>query len=189
MALYKASPAEARPLNITLVHEAGQRLTAFDIPTNNVTRLVCHDPWVSVMLATITIVGLIVYLYQNCKHLTLVKGHRFASICHVHLVIGNTTRYVPFKIGQFVGSPFLFEHNNHPQVNQITLHKQLVWDHLHLSWQDLKVTYKNKRVPLKEHITVPLKDKIRLRNIFDSTFHVMLMIKQGDTWYNLRLKD
>ena len=115
MALYKASPAEARPLNITQVTEAAQRLTAFDIPSNNVTKLVCHDPWVSVMLATITIVGLIVYLYQNCKHLTLVKGHRFASICHVHLVIGNTTRYVPFKIGQFVGSPFLFEHNLNPQ--------------------------------------------------------------------------
>ena len=64
------------------------------------------------------------YLYQNCKHLTLVKGHRFASICDVHLVLGNATRYVPLKIGQFVGSPFLFEYNRSPQVNQITLQKQ-----------------------------------------------------------------
>ena len=72
-------------------------------------------------------------------------------------------------------------------MNQITLHKQLVWDHLHLSWQDLKVTYKNKKVPLREHVTVQLKDKIRLRNIFDTPFHVMLMVKQGDTWYNMKL--
>ena len=190
MAIYKASPAEAKPLNMTVTPAtiAAQRLTAFDIPSNSVTKLVCHDPWVSVMLATITIVGLIVYMYQNCKHLTLVKGYRFASICQVHLILGTATRYVPFKIGQFVGSPFLFEYNKGPQVNQITLHKQLIWDHLHLSWNDLKVKYKNKRVPLREHVTVPLKDKLRLRNIFDSPFHVLLMVKQGDTWYNLRLK-
>ena len=188
MAIYRASPAEARPVNMTFSPATVQRLTAFDIPTNSVTKLVCHDPWVSVMLAAITIVGLIVYLYQNCKHLTLVKGHRFASNCHVHLILGNATWYVPFKIGQFVGSPFLFEYNKSPQVNQITLHKQLIWDHLNLSGKDLKVNYKGKRVPLREHVTVPLKDKLRLRNIFDSPFHVLLMIKQGDTWYNLKHK-
>ena len=165
MAMYKASTAEAMPIGIT----QGQpdKLTALDIPSNSVTKLVCHDPWISFVLAVITVLGLIVYLYQNCKHLTLVKGHRFASICHVHLVLGNATRYVPLKIGQFVGSPFLFEYNRSPQVNQITLQKQFLWDHMHMNWQCQEVKYKKNRIPLKETVTVPLKDKLRLRNIFD----------------------
>ena len=185
--MYKASPAEARPINNFTVNTA-DGLTALDIPANNVTKLVCHDPWVSFILALITVIGLIVYLYQNCKHLTLVKGYKFASICHIHLVLGNATRYVPFKIGQFVGSPFLFQYNSSPQVDQITLKKEILWDHLHINWQDQQVSYKSKRIPLKEHVTVPLKDKLRLRNIFDSSFHALLMVKQGDTWYNLRHK-
>ena len=94
--MYKASPAEALPTGMT--HSTPHKLTALDIPSNTVTKLVCHDPWVFFILAVITILGLIVYLYQNCKHLTLVKGHRIASICHVHLVLGNATRYVPLKI-------------------------------------------------------------------------------------------
>ena len=187
MAMYKASPAEARPINFTAT--TADRLTALDIPANNVTKLVCHDPWVSFILALITVIGLIVYLYQNCKHLTLVKGYKFASICHIHLVLGNATRYVPFKIGQFVGSPFLFQYNSSPQVDQITLKKEILWDHLHINWQDQQVSYKSKRIPLKEHVTVPLKDKLRLRNIFDSSFHALLMVKQGDTWYNLKHKN
>ena len=75
MAMYKASPAEAMPIGIT----QGQpdKLTALDIPSNSVTKLVCHDPWISFVLAVITVLGLVVYLYQNCKHLTLVKGQRF----------------------------------------------------------------------------------------------------------------
>ena len=186
MAMYKASPAEARPINFTV--NTADRLTVLDIPANNVTKLVCHDPWVSFILALITVIGLIVYLYQNCKHLTLVKGYKFASICHIHLVLGNATRYVPFKIGQFVGSPFLFQYNSSPQVDQITLKKEILWDHLHINWQDQQVSYKNKRIPLKEHVTVPLKDRLRLRNIFDNSFHALLMVKQGNTWYNLRHK-
>ena len=48
--------------------------------------------------------------------------------------------------------------------------------------------YKKNRIPLKETVTVPLKDKLRLRNIFDGDFHAMFMIKQGGTWYNLKHK-
>ena len=117
MTMYKASPAEAMPIGMT--QGTPHKLTALDIPSNTVTKLVCHDPWVSFILAVITVLGLFVYLYQNCKHLTLVKGHRFTSIYHVHLVIGHVTRYVPLKIGQFVGLPFLFEYNRNPQVNQL----------------------------------------------------------------------
>ena len=186
MAMYKASPAEAKAVNMTPAYTVAHKLTAFDIPTNSVTKLVCHDPWISVILATITIFGVIVYFYQNCKYVTLIKGYKFASICQVHLILGNATRYVPFKIGQFVGSPFLFEYSISPQVNQITLQKQMLWDHLHLDWQDVRVFYKGKRIPLREHVTVEITDKLRLRNIFDSPFHVLLMIKQGDTWYNLK---
>ena len=131
MAMYKASPAEGRPINVT--QEWTHRLTA---------------PY---------------------RH-------------------GPLKRYVPFKIGQFVGSPFLFEYNSCPQVNQLTLQKQLLWDHIDIAWQNKKVFYKNNRIPLKEHITVPLKDKIRFRNIFRSPFYIMLMVKQGDTWYNLKHK-
>ena len=53
MAMYKASPAEAMPIGIT----QGQtdKLTALDIPSNSVTKLVCHDPWISFVLAVITV--------------------------------------------------------------------------------------------------------------------------------------
>ena len=62
--MYKASPAEARPIYNFTVNTADS-LTALDIPANNVTKLVCHDPWVSFILALITVIGLIVYLYQK----------------------------------------------------------------------------------------------------------------------------
>ena len=71
-------------------------LTAVDIPVHPATKLVCHDPWVSFLMAAITAIGVVVYLYRQCKDMALVKGHRFAGVCNLYLIIGTTTRYSLF---------------------------------------------------------------------------------------------
>ena len=164
-------------------------LTAVDIPTHNMTKLVCHDPWVSVIMTILTVVGIIVYMYRSCKHVTLMKGLRFACICHVHLVISNTTRYTTIKIGHYVGSPFSFHYSHKLTTDQITMQKEILWDHLHIKWGKLKIKYKDNLIMLRQHITVPLVDKVRLRTIMSKPYNTMFMVRQGDTWYNLSQMD
>ena len=84
LTMYRGGGAEAAPIPN---HTAA--LTAMDIPTHPASKLICHDPWVSFLMASITIIGIIVYVYRSCKHFTLVKGHKFASICHIYIVIGT----------------------------------------------------------------------------------------------------
>ena len=125
-------------------------------------------------------------LYKHCKHYTLVKGHKFACICHIHLIVSGTTRYVPLKISQYIGSPFLFTYNQTPQADQVILKRQCLWDHIQINWKDEKVQFKDKAMALREHLNVPLIDKIRLRYIISKEHQIMYMIRQGDTWYNLK---
>ena len=180
LTMYRAGGAEAVPVpNFTAP------LTAIDIPTHPASKLICHDPWVSFLMATITVIGIIVYLYKSCKHFTLVKGHKFASICHIYIVMGNETRYVPIKIGQHVGSPYLFKFNTVISRERLSLQRQLLGDHLHLDWIEEEIVYKGQKVPLRQHVTIALTDKFRLRNILTPDCCLMYMVKQGDTWYQL----
>ena len=185
MAMHNIKAIEAATLSV----EQGKAapMTAMDIPSNHAAKLVFHDPWVSFVLTIITILGLVMYVYKYCRHFTLMKGHKFASICHIHLVFSSTTRYVPLKIGQFTGSPFLFKYNQIPLTDQIALQKQCLWDNVHIKWEEEKITYKKEVMSLREHLNVPLIDKVRLRYIMAKDYHVMYMIKQGDTWYNLKM--
>ena len=197
MALHQAKPIEAvaastsmpaeqtEALMITSVPSLLDKLTGMDIPTNHMTKLVCHDPWVSFVVTLITIVGVVVYVYRSCSNMSFLKGHKFASICHVHIIFCNNTRYVPLKIGHYIGSPFLFQYNELPLVENIILHKHCLWDILHVEWDEERIHYKGRSIPLREHLNVPLKDKIRLRWILKKNYQVMYMVKQGDTWYNL----
>ena len=197
MALHKAKPIEAVAASISVPAEQTEalittsvpsllgKLTGMDIPTNHMTKLVCHDPWVSFIVTVITIVGVVVYVYRSCRHMTLLKGHKFASICHIHIIFCNNTRYVPLKIGHYIGSPFLFQYNELPLVENIALHKHCLWDIIHVEWDEERIHYKDRSIPLREHLNVPLKDKIRLRWILKKNYQIMYMVKQGDTWYNL----
>ena len=114
-------PAEQTEALITSVPSLLEKLTGMDIPTNHMTKLVCHDPWVSFIVTVIIIVGVVVYVYRSCKHMSFLKGHKFASICHIHIIFYNNTRYVPLNIGHYIGSPFLFQYNELPLVENITL--------------------------------------------------------------------
>ena len=198
MALHQAKPIEAVAASISVPAEQTEtlittsvpsllgKLTGMEIPTNHMTKLVCHDPWVSFIVTVITIVGVVVYVYRSCRHMTFLKGHKFASICYVHIIFCNNTRYVPLKIGHYIGSPFLFQYNELPLVENITLHKHYLWDILHVEWDEERIHYKDRSIPIREHLNVPLKDKIRLRWILKKkNYQIMYMVKQGDTWYNL----
>ena len=139
-------------------------------------------------MAAITVMGIIIYLYRQCKDMTLVKGHKFAGICKLYLIVGNSTRYVPLLIGQGVGSPFLFKFNQVIPLSKVSLEKQFLWDHVHLNWGEERIKHKNEEVPLRQHISVPLKEKIKLRQLLTPSTQLMYMVRQGDTWYNLSLE-
>ena len=192
MTLYQRNPAEAAPVTeiMKAVIPAASPIGyhPFQVNPHPATKLVCQDPWVSFIVTSITILGILLYLYRMCKHLTIVKGHRFANICHLHLVIGNATRYVPIKIGDTIGSPFLFQYTSLPSIEQITLQKECLWDHVHFSWGSNQVYYKEKKIPLRQHVTIPLSDKLRVRNIASKDYQVMFMVKQGETWYSMSQK-
>ena len=188
MTLYQRSPAEAAPVTSVMKAAVPPPLIGynpFQMHANPAAKLVCQDPWVSFIVTAITIAGIILYLYKMCKHLTLVKGHRFANICHIHLVIGNATRYAPIKIGDTIGSPFLFQYTSLPSTEQTTLQKECLWDHMHFNWGNTQVYYKDKKIPLRQHVTIPLTDKMRVRSISSKEHQVMFMVKQGETWYNM----
>ena len=50
------------------------------------TRVICHDPWVSLVLTCLTIAGILAYIYKHGRQLSLIYGHRFTNICKVYVL-------------------------------------------------------------------------------------------------------
>ena len=50
------------------------------------TRVICHDPWVSLVLTCLTIAGIFAYIYKHGRQLSLIYGHRLTNICKVYVL-------------------------------------------------------------------------------------------------------
>ena len=50
-----------------------EAMSAFKMPQNEEAKLICQDPWVSIAVTLITILGVAVYLYKTCSKMTFSK--------------------------------------------------------------------------------------------------------------------
>ena len=168
---HQASEADASPID------------KYNHPT---AKFICQDPWISFLLTILTAIGILAYIYKHGKHLSLIYGTRFSSLCNLYMLVCSKTHFVRVKIGSYSGSPTLFTYNEEIPVDKVSHEKGLIWDYIHINWEDVKIYHSGKLVPLKGHVSIPLIDKIRLRRLIQQSVEYPLLVKQGDTWYTLR---
>ena len=76
-----------------------ESMSAFEIPNTKEAKLICQDPWVSIAVATMTIIGIVVYLYKVCSRMTFFKGYLYDNVCTVYLFISHDCKHVPSNLG------------------------------------------------------------------------------------------
>ena len=62
-----------------------EAMSAFEIPNTKEAKLICQDPWVSIAVTIITILGVAVYLYKACSKMTFFKGYLYGNVCTVFI--------------------------------------------------------------------------------------------------------
>ena len=69
-----------------------EAMSAFEIPQNEA-KLICQDPWVSIAVTLITILGVAVYLYRACSKMTFFKGYMIILAPYICFSAMNAIMY------------------------------------------------------------------------------------------------
>ena len=171
LAVYRTSACEALPI---------------DILTTGQNRVVCTQPWLSLVATVVTIVGACFCIYKYVNPMSLIKGTQYARVCVLYVFVTYKCRYVPIKIATSKGLLCMFALHGEVVPSDIRLKKNLLWDTIHIDWKNILLTYNKKSVPLSQDITVSLWDKMRVRRMFGKkNLSVNIMIRQGNTWFSL----
>ena len=161
-----------------------EAMSAFEIPNSKEAKLICQDPWVSIAITVVTIVGVVIYLYRTCSKMTFFKGYLYDNVCTVYLFISHDCYHVPLKLRELNGSLHTFTLHGQPKAQNMTLLRHSLWDTLHIKWTGSTLNMNDKRIDLPENINVPLWDKIKVRALMShDNARYNIMIKQGNTWY------
>lgn len=149
----------------------------------NTQTVTCQEPWLSYFLAALTILGALIYLYQNFKHIAICKGYKFEKSSCLYLSISNTLYYVPIKLKPTPGHMHLFSVNKLINIEQISIKEGFIWDTMHIDWEDVKITHRNKRFPVPTDLTIPILNKFMMRSMLQGKHtQATLMIKMGHNW-------
>ena len=165
--MFKATKASATPTDMT--------------PT----KVICHDQWVSFVLTLLTILGIIAYVVKHGRHLTLIYGKRFTNVCQIYILVSSETHYVKLKIAEFCGNPNLLSYNKALEIDKVTMQRGCMWDHIHILWEDVEIRHAEVSVKVREHMSVPLIDRYRMRRLFTKVINYSVMVQQGDTWIKI----
>ena len=161
-----------------------EAMSAFEIPNSKEAKLICQDPWVSMAITIVTILGVIVYLYRTCSKMTFFKGYLYDNVCTVYLFISHDCYHVPLKLRELNGILHAFTLHGQPKAHNMTLIKHSLWDTMHIKWTGSTLNMNDKRIDLPENVNVPLWDKIKVRALMShENARYNIMIKQGNTWY------
>ena len=138
-------------------------MSAFEIPNSKEAKLICQDPWVSMAIAIVTILGVIVYLYRTCSKMTFFKGYLYDNVCTIYLFISHDCYYVSLKLRELNGILHAFTLHGQPKAHNMTLIKHSLWDTMHIKWTGSTLNMNDKRIDLPENVNVPLWDKVKVR--------------------------
>ena len=72
------------------------------------------------------------------------------------------------------------------QREDMTLHRNKVWDILDINWRNITVTVNGNVIDLPGSVIIPFRDKFKISQMIRvRPLLLHLMLKQGQTWYPL----
>ena len=102
------------------------------------------------------------------------------------MFISNIKSYVPIKLCETLGSIHLFKLTGSINRENVTLHRNTIWDIMEIDWQNVTVTLNGSVVNLPDSLIIPFRDKFKIRQMIRSRPLLLhLMLKKGQTWYPL----
>ena len=79
----------------------------------------------------------------------------------------------------------MYKVENAITTEQTSYLKPFLWDRGHFEWHSMHLNMNGQPVNLPSSVTIPLKDKIRARQMLPKEdLELQFMIKQGPNWYN-----
>ena len=160
-------------------------------PNSNQNEVICADPLIQWIFTAITIVGIVVVLYTQCRHCTPLAGFRFNSQCSVYLVVHHRMRYLPIHLTSMPCPGVAISMSREDEEDQsgpyVELDRGSCWDTLRINYCDIMMFMNGSPFNLPQHVTIPLRDKIRARVLLGDTYNnPYLVIKQGKYWMEPR---
>ena len=132
------------------------------------------------------IVGCYVLTIEKVHKMPIFRKYQYSNTIKIMIFISNIKSYVPIKFCKTSGGIHLFNLMGSLQREDVSLHKNKVWDIIDINWRNITVMVNGNVINLPGSVIIPFRDKFKVIQMIRSRPLLLhLMLKQEQTWYPL----
>ena len=142
--------------------------------------------WIMIIWLSFILLCVLYLTIEKLYRLPIFRKYCYPNTIKIMVFISDIKSYVPIKLCKTSGSIHLFKLTGSINKENITLHKNTIWDIMEIDWRPVKITLNGNVINLPGSVIIPFRDKFKIRWIIKSRPLLLhLMLKQGQTWYPL----
>ena len=142
--------------------------------------------WIIIIWLLFILLCVLFLTIEKLYRMPMFRKYHYSNTIKIMIFFSDIKSYVPIKLCRTSGSIHLFKLTGSINKENITLHKNTLWDVMEIDWQPVVVTLSGNVINLPGSVIIPFGDKFKIRWIIKSRPLLLhLMLKQGQTWYPL----
>ena len=142
--------------------------------------------WIIIIWLSLILLCVLFLTIEKLHRMPMFRKYCYSNTIKIMLFISDIKSYVPIKLCKTSGSIHLFKITGSINKENITLHKNTIWDVMEIDWRPVTITLSGNVINLPGSVIIPFTDKFKIRWIIKSRPLLLhLMLKQGQTWYLL----
>ena len=138
--------------------------------------------WITIIWLSLILLCVLFLTIEKLYRMPILRKYCYSNTIKIMLFISDIKSYVPIKLCKTSGSIHLFKLTGNINKENVTLHKNTLWDVIEIDWRLVTVTLSGNVINLPGSVINPFRDKFKIRWIIKGRpllLHVML--KQGQT--------
>ena len=142
--------------------------------------------WIIIIWLSLILLCVLFLTIEKLYRMPMFRKYRYSNMIKIMIFISDIKLCVPIKLCKTSGSIHLFKLTGSINKENITLHKNTIWDVMEIDWRPVTITLSGNVINLPGSVIIPFTDKFKIRWIIKGTPLLLhLMLKQGQTWYPL----
>ena len=180
MLLFKGAKMRVLVTNLAMLKGVKALTEQIKIGTN-------YEYWIIIAWLSLILFGVMFLIIEKVHKMSIFfRKYQYSNTIKILIFTSNIKSYVPIKLCKTSGSIHLFKLMGSLQREDVSLHRNKVWDILEINWRNITVTVNRNVINLPGSVIIPFRDKFKVRQMIRSRPLLLhLMLKQGQTWFPL----
>ena len=124
-------------------------------------KIVDKGYWIIITWLSIILLCILFLTIEILYRMPIFRKYHYSNTIKIMIFISDIKSYVPIKLCKTSGSIHLFKLTGSINKENITLHKNTLWDIMEIDWRLVTVTLSGNVINLPGSVIIPFRDKIQ----------------------------